>query len=242
MIEAVLFDVDDTLYDQTMPFSTAYDAVFSDRGWHVSMNELYTRSRVRSDEVFGPSQRGEISMETMYIYRIQKAFEDIGISITDVEALSFQSVYAMAQQQIYMTPVIESLLGALVKMNVQLGIITNGPSDHQRNKIERLGLRRFIPEKHIIISGDIGVAKPDAAIFAYAAQRMNLVNPPLFVGDSIENDIKGAKKAGWYTLWFNRRGLPLPEIQPNYYVDSEELLKSLLLDRIFIRQESGQSL
>ena len=67
-MSAIIFDVDDTLYDQVIPFWNAYKAVFKDR-FQLPMDDLFAASRRRSDEVFGPSQRGEITMEEMYIYR-----------------------------------------------------------------------------------------------------------------------------------------------------------------------------
>ena len=77
-IQAVLFDVDDTLYDQAQPFAKACEALFG-RVYSFSIDALFASSRRHSDEVFELSRSGAISMEEMYIYRIQRAFADFQI-------------------------------------------------------------------------------------------------------------------------------------------------------------------
>lgn len=51
-----------------------------------------------------------------------------------------------------------------------LGIITNGPSEHQRDKVRALGVERWIPMERIWISGDLGVGKPHKEIFEAAGK------------------------------------------------------------------------
>jgi FMN phosphatase YigB (HAD superfamily) len=94
-----------------------------------------------------------------------------------------------------------------------LGIISNGPSDLQRYKLKLFDLEReFDP---IVISGEIGVAKPDQKIFRYALERAG-VSPEeaLYVGDSPVYDIVGAKGAGMMMAWVNRAKTPLENLDP----------------------------
>ena len=72
---AVLFDVDDTLYDQTVPFEEAYAEYFGEKP-AVPAEVIYPVTRKYSDEVYSRAMAGELTMEEMYIYRVQKAFED----------------------------------------------------------------------------------------------------------------------------------------------------------------------
>ena len=69
-MKAVLFDVDDTLYDQVIPFQKAYEELFKG-SFELSIEELYKRSRYYSDEVFEATQRGEMSMEVRNDGRFQ---------------------------------------------------------------------------------------------------------------------------------------------------------------------------
>ena len=134
--KAILFDVDDTLYDQTVPFKEAYREYFG-ADPAVPADVIYPVTRKYSDQVYSRAMAGQITMEDMYIYRVQKAFEEFGISITDAQALEFQTIYADRQRHIHMSEQMEAILD-YCKGKVELGIITNGPSKHQWNKVKSL--------------------------------------------------------------------------------------------------------
>ncbi len=85
-----------------------------------------------------------------------------------------------------------------------IGIITNGPTEVQRAKLDLLDLHQFVDV--ILISEDFGAAKPDPSIFREALNQMG-VSPgeAVFVGDAAEFDIAGARSAGLPSIWINRR-------------------------------------
>ncbi|UOQ89900.1 HAD family hydrolase [Agromyces endophyticus] len=96
---------------------------------------------------------------------------------------------------------------------VRLGVITNGELELQTTKLERLGLlERF---ELVIASGDVGVAKPDPAIFELALGRFAEAAPvgrAAYVGDRLVTDAIGAARAGLLGVWLNRAGgRPLPD-------------------------------
>lgn len=90
-------------------------------------------------------------------------------------------------------------------MSRKVGLITNGPADIQRAKIELLDLMRLVD--FALISGELGIAKPDPAIFQEAL-RLGNAGPEqtIFVGDSPEFDIAGARASGIRSVWINRTG------------------------------------
>lgn len=228
-MKAVLFDVDDTLYDQVAPFECAYKTVFGET-YDISCQELFIASRKHSDTVFEKSQNNEISMRDMYIFRISNAFKDFGIEITEEQALEFQELYSFGQNKIVVTEPIKKMLCFLKQNSIQLGVITNGPSEHQRNKIKNLNLGEWIDDEYIFVSGDHSIAKPDIRIFEKAEGVLKLNKDEIwYVGDSFSNDIVGAKQAGWNCIWFNRRKHEQPEmnIKPDYIVEEEDSLYHL---------------
>ena len=93
-----------------------------------------------------------------------------------------------------------SLLNAL-QGKVRMGIITNGFTSLQQTRLERTGLRDHFDL--LIISEQVGVAKPDARIFDYALAQAG--NPPrsrvLMVGGTAESDIRGGVNAGLCLLY-----------------------------------------
>lgn len=236
-MSAIIFDVDDTLYDQVIPFWNAYKAVFKDR-FQLPMDDLFAASRRRSDEVFGPSQRGEITMEEMYIYRIQKAFEDFQVSITDQEALQFQAEYAENQKHLQVSEKMREILD-FCAARIPIGIMTNGPSQHQWKKVNALEAQQWFPRETIFVSGDVGAAKPDRRIFDWACSKMGQKPEEMYmIGDSYDNDVVGAMSAGWKAIWLNRRGRKLPEggLIPWKTVTSEEELQEVLEKIVMVQR------
>ena len=55
-----------------------------------------------------------------------------------------------------------------------LGVISNGASDHQRQKMRSLGVMRWVSEEHVVISGDIGMPKPEPALYAEMERRLGV--------------------------------------------------------------------
>lgn len=228
MIKAVVFDVDDTLYDLSTPFKEACRTVFpEDTG--LDLEGAFLASRRYSDSVYASSLSGKISMEEMYIYRFENAFRDYGKKIDAQTALFFQAVYEQKQQEIKMTEAMKKLLENL-SGKMKLGIVTNGPTQHQWDKVNALGVEQWIPKEHILISGEIGIAKPDTGIFAAELGRLDLQKEDVcYVGDSFENDIVGAKGAGWKAVWYNHRGHEATgDVMPDYIVRTEKELIVLL--------------
>ena len=103
-----------------------------------------------------------------------------------------------------------------IKRYADVGIITNGPSKIQRDKILMLELSDVFPI--ILISEEVGSWKPDPAIFHRALELGNASpGEAVFVGDSPDHDIAGARAAGLTTIWMNRRGRPWAGGQPADY-------------------------
>lgn len=203
-MQAIFFDVDDTLYDQLRPFKQAFEKHFDFND--VPLEPLYTTSRKLSDEVFHLVENGQMDIQEMHVYRIKQALAYFDKDISYKEAVMFQKDYENFQEAITPFPDVIDLLELCCQNKVAMGIITNGPLVHQKRKIEQLGIINWIPIENIIISSEVNVAKPDTRIFRLAESKVQSTNEQIYyVGDSFKNDIIGAKKAGWKTIWYNHR-------------------------------------
>ena len=86
-----------------------------------------------------------------------------------------------------------------------LGLLTNGPSDLQREKIDLLGLGLLFDR--IIVSGEMGIHKPDSRVFERLLREIHVpANTAIYVGNSYEMDIIGAHGAGMWSVWVNPNG------------------------------------
>ncbi|PKG22974.1 HAD family hydrolase [Niallia nealsonii] len=233
----ILFDVDDTLYDQLIPFKDAYHEVFDQYQYNCSIELLFVKSRYYSDEVFELVNAGKMTKTDMHIYRISKAFESLGIQIKREDAFLFQSIYESNQKKIVLHPEMKEVLHFAKCLGINMGVITNGPTSHQESKIAQLLLTNWIKEENIFISGKVGISKPSQKIFSYVQEKMGIIpENSYYIGDSYMNDVVGAKKAGWKSIWVNRRNHPISnemEYNPDYIMDAfnspTSILKKILI-------------
>lgn len=206
MIKAVYFDVDDTLYDQMEPFDKAFREIFTEVKVK-NMGSLYKLFRTYADKSFPAYQAKQITIQEMWILRLSQTLNEIGVtSFDDTRILSFQKIYNDNLDHIKPYPQLMDLIKHLKKMNISVGIISNGDYAHQMNKVRQLGLLDEIPESKIFVSGMLKISKPHPEIFNRAVKAEGVApNDFLYVGDNFENDIYGGTGAGLKTVWFNHR-------------------------------------
>ena len=113
---------------------------------------------------------------------------------------------------------VHEFLAAVSRAHIQLALITNGASGIQRDKLHALEIGHWFDS--IIISGEVGVAKPDPKIFEFALRGLSVESKAAcHVGDSLVTDVAGANAAGITSVWLNRTEVvrmeedPVPEIE-----------------------------
>ncbi len=90
----------------------------------------------------------------------------------------------------------------------RLGLVTNGLACLQRQKLAASGLAGYF--QSVTVAGDLGAAKPDAAIFQHALASLGAsAAEAAMVGNSLRSDIAGAHGVGLRTVWVNRLCEPL---------------------------------
>jgi len=99
----------------------------------------------------------------------------------------------------------------------RFAIVTNGLQAVQRSRLAHSGIRDFITE--LIISEEVGAAKPQAAFFDAAFERTGHPDNSdvLIIGDSLTSDIKGGVDYGLDTCWYNPTAEPRPDSLPITY-------------------------
>nr|WP_241964573.1 HAD-IA family hydrolase [Paraliobacillus zengyii] len=99
-------------------------------------------------------------------------------------------------------------LNQLKRLGYRLGIISNGDYNQQIEKLELINIHDFFD--CIITSSEMGVAKPNPIIFQEACVQAKVqVHKSLYIGDRLETDAIGSKKAGMVGIWLNRKITPL---------------------------------
>ncbi|MEK3662071.1 HAD family hydrolase [Paenibacillus sp. FSL F4-0236] len=168
---AIFFDLDDTLYDHLVPFKEAVREVLSPDESSLDFAELFYKVRHHSDVLWPMYLRGEIPLEETRVRRLELAFAEYGLQIDRDQATAVQAAYIGRQYTIQMIDGVREHLERFIADGHKVGIITNGPKDHQMSKIRGLGLDQIIPEDMIFISDAVGLAKPDPEIFIHVNQK-----------------------------------------------------------------------
>ncbi|GGE28047.1 haloacid dehalogenase [Pullulanibacillus camelliae] len=227
----IFFDLDDTLHDHLRPFAQAIECVFPDLSeTFSSIEEVYKGFRAASDLLWKQYDANELSLGELRIQRIIIALKAFKSNINREQAVQFQNRYEVQSTNLKLFPEVPKLLTDLKQKGYLLGILSNGPTTHQLNKIKALELDRFVPRNFIFISNAVGIAKPDPHIFNLVSRKVNcLPEEILYIGDTWENDVVASIEGGWQAIWFNhRRREPGSEHQPFAVVESLSEIVDLL--------------
>ncbi|AVK60508.1 HAD family hydrolase [Lactobacillus sp. CBA3605] len=232
MIKAIVFDIDDTLYDQKSPFGMALTKTLETLVTPTDLAQIFNRFRDFTDRTFNQVTTHDLTLEAWQTARLRHALATFTTEkIKTDKAIQFEIAYQQALKEIQFFP---ELAPALEKLShcFQIGIIANGPANTQREKLHQLQIERYVHPDNIFISEELGIAKPDPSIFTTWAHQAGIkANQAAYVGDNIALDMTSAKHAGWQTFWFNHR-LNLqaqPNVIPDQIIQSPAELAELLL-------------
>ena len=204
-MHTIFFDIDDTLVDYKAAERAAALVFYQDHmdHDHETPDAFIVRWQTVTEKHFQRYLSGELSFQGQRRTRLREIFAaDRALADADADHL-FAGYLRRYEQNWRLHADVEECLRALDGFS--LGIISNGDSTQQRQKLTALAINgRF---DHVVISGDIGVVKPDAKIF-HAACALAGRDPAecLYVGDHPEVDARGAARAGLASIWLNRHG------------------------------------
>ncbi len=203
----VLFDLDHTLLDSDTSMAVAYERTMLGFGVDQPWSHHPTFERINAG-LWGAVERQEIGPEEVRTRRFEQLAEALELTV-DPGAMAERFVHELgANGDLY--PGVREVLEEL-RSRVTMAIVTNGIGEVQRARIHRLGLERYMSA--IVISGEMGVAKPAPAIFDLVFDELGRpeLGTALMVGDSLTSDMRGGERYGIDTAWFNPSGSPLPD-------------------------------
>lgn len=246
MIKAVFFDLDDTLYDQLLPFQLAVENTSLNRfvTGNLHIEDLYKRIRRHSDRLWEIHIRGDMTLEELRIERTKAAFSDIGIAVPADAAARLQRNYELEQSRLMLRDGVGELFGQLQAADIRIGLITNGPVEHQMKKIKALNLLKWVDKRFVYISDGIGMAKPDPNVFHHVRQQTALQPEQLvYVGDAWHNDIGPSFQAGWTPIWLNaRKQQPHPDEKYVKHLECRSIKEMMPLLQMLTKTDTGRLL
>lgn len=194
-VKAVFLDVDDTLVDYAPAARAAFAAVFGPDAPYDQWLALDHYERYLN---------GELGFRAMRETRMADFLEMLGrhADIPDAVAFERRRFEGLAEHYRLFEDALPCVAD-LRERGLRIGLITNNESEHQREKIRKTGLDGLFDV--VIISDEVGVAKPNRRIFDYACAAMGVeAGDAAHVGDNLVADARGARDAGLHGVWLDR--------------------------------------
>lgn len=205
-IRAVLWDIDDTLFDYTGADRAGLAAHLADEGIaerYGAPHEALALWRRITDRHWGRFAAGEVGFQGQRWDRVR---EFLGApELSDAQADDWFGRYVEHYQDAWtLFPDVVPVLDVLAA-GYRHGVLTNSSLANQDPKLRRLGLReRF---EVLVCAVELGVSKPEAAAFLAACVELGLEpHEVVYVGDQPEIDARGARDAGLTAVWLDREG------------------------------------
>ncbi|WP_445384269.1 YjjG family noncanonical pyrimidine nucleotidase [Robiginitalea sp. IMCC44478] len=212
-ITDIFFDLDHTLWDFEKNSALTYEQIFREQEVTVTLPdflEIYIPLNLQYWKMY---REGRINKERLRYERLKTVFDRLNYTISDTQILLLADEYIrhLSSKTHLMPHSIEVL--EYLKGKYRLHIITNGFREVQHRKLENSRLTPYFIE--VIDSERAGVRKPDPKIFEMALEVAEVpAQKALMIGDSLEADIIGSRKAGLQALHFNVHNEPLHEYCP----------------------------
>jgi 2-haloacid dehalogenase len=204
----LFFDADGTLFDFELAEKLALSSVLLDLGQPLS-DETHQNYQRINQELWLAFEEGKVTQAEIKMKRFERWLESLHIQ-ADVEKVSRDYLLYLSQQG----PLFENALEIIQALSrkYKMLLLTNGLKEVQRPRFNASVLKPYMQD--IIVSGEVGFAKPDPRIFdaAFSVAGNPNKNEVLMIGDSLSADIQGGINYGLDTCWYNpmKGGSSLP--------------------------------
>jgi len=225
-IDTVLFDLDDTLLDDSTAYKRAArriaDDLAAERG--IDAERLVAAYIAQANGFWKKLSQAHLTLP-MHDARAQlwsDALIASGVPLdVDLAQRCADTYTRYRADELALFPGALELIHALRDHGCKLGIVTNGFAATHNEKIDRLGLRDYV--HGLFLADEMGMVKPDPEIFRLVCRTLG--SEPArtaMVGDRYDRDIIGAGSVGLFTVLVDIHAIPLPEgaHPPDAIVDS----------------------
>ncbi|MGD1067121.1 MAG: HAD family hydrolase [Vulcanimicrobiaceae bacterium] len=213
-IDCVLFDLDDTLHDDTAAYRSAAKTVAEEIA-----RERGIDARALADAYDGEAMGFWSALTAEHLTRAigderqrmwYEALRQVGIDDVALAARAAQGYVEARADVLALAPGALDVLDALRVRGCRLGLVTNGFAATHHDKIDRLGLRERMDA--FFLADEVGMVKPDPDLFRHACAVLGSTPArSAMVGDRYERDVVGAADAGLFTVLIDVHAIPIPQ-------------------------------
>ena len=215
--KVILFDADETLFDFKKAEKEAFKNTMIEFNIEYDENYHFSTYKEINTAIWKELEDGLITQEKLKTERFRRFIHKLGLNFNGNGSFLLDGAIEL----------IEDLSSKYI-----LSIVTNGLTAVQEGRLKKSIIAKHF--KDIVISENIGIAKPHPDIFEHAINNLGVFNKDeiLMVGDSLSSDIKGGINYNIDTCWYNPNRLEnKTDLKPTYEVYDYSELRSLLLDK-----------
>ena len=225
--KVILFDADETLFDFKKAEREAFKNTMIDFG--VDYDESYhfnTYEEINS-AIWKELEQGLITQEKLKIERFRRFINKIEMNFDENEVASTYMKY-LGEGSFLFEGAIELIEDLSNKYT--LSIVTNGLTIVQERRIKKSVIAKYF--KDIVISEEVGIAKPHPDIFEHAISNLGEFKKDeiLMIGDNLSSDIRGGINYNIDTCWYNPNKVEnKSNLSPTYEMVDYKEVRNLLL-------------
>lgn len=201
MLKAVIFDIDNTLYDYDAAHAPAFQALtdYACRALSLTPERFKELHRAAEREVAARCGENCAALHNRLI-RYQALLELLGAPIGHAPVMS-RLYWSTLLDAMRPYPGVVEVMVELHRQGLVLGVGTNMTADNQYEKLSRIGALKLVD--FIVTSEEVTAEKPDRRLFDWCVRKAGcLAGECAFVGDSLSKDVAGALGAGLRAVWF----------------------------------------
>ncbi len=213
-IDTVLFDLDDTLHDDTAAYQEAARLVAADVARERPIDPAaLLAAYVAEASAFWKKLSVEHLTAGIIDTRAQMwhdALLEVGIDDVVLSERCAHDYGRYRSEVLELSPGALDCIETLRARGCKLGIVTNGFAATHHEKIARLGITDHFDA--LFLADEMGMVKPDPAVFRHACEVLgSRPERTAMVGDRYDRDIIGAQQCGLYTVLIDVHAIPLPD-------------------------------
>lgn len=202
-LKAILFDLDDTLFDHSHSSQVAMRALHAEHAAHLDYALFCTEHANLLEHYHEGFLKGEYSLDEARAARMTALFQHFELPVDKGIAWRVAMTYRDVHQANRQLVAGAGDLLEKLYCEYSLAIVTNNASIEQREKLRHLGIAGHF--KALAISEEVGATKPDARIYYSALDQLGCEpHEAVMIGDNLRLDVQGAHDAGIAAVWFNR--------------------------------------
>lgn len=204
-LDAIFFDIDDTLFSTT---------VFADKARRAAVDAMI-RAGLQTDRADATRELDEVIAEFSSNYggHFDKVLDRLGAEAFEghnravIVAAGVVAYHATKWRELKVYDDVYEVLKWLATTRLVRGIVSAGITIKQAEKLVRLEILEFLTPSAIFFTDQVGFSKPNPKLYRRVLQRLKLQPARcLYVGDNPTHDIDPCNREGWSTARIRRSG------------------------------------